>query len=101
MGIDIDHRNDRKVRRTAPKSEDPYLRVLVKLYRYLATRVEGPNNFNKVSKYRHLTQVDSLILGDSPTPLHGPTPPPADVDRSSGSQRQEAGFVILLGHTCI
>uniref|UniRef100_F1LDR0 Large ribosomal subunit protein eL18 n=1 Tax=Ascaris suum TaxID=6253 RepID=F1LDR0_ASCSU len=38
MGIDINHKNDRKVRRKAPKSEDPYLRVLVKLYKYLARR---------------------------------------------------------------
>uniref|UniRef100_A0A915EET9 Large ribosomal subunit protein eL18 n=1 Tax=Ditylenchus dipsaci TaxID=166011 RepID=A0A915EET9_9BILA len=48
MGIDLCHKFDRKVRRTAPKSEDPYLRVLTKLYRYLANRVEGPNKFNKV-----------------------------------------------------
>ncbi|KAI1719869.1 ribosomal protein 60S l18 and 50S l18e domain-containing protein [Ditylenchus destructor] len=48
MGIDINHKYDRKVRRTAPKSEDPYLRVLVKLYRYLANRVEGQTKFNKV-----------------------------------------------------
>jgi len=48
MGIDICHKYDRKVRRTAPKSEDPYLRVLVKLYRYLANRVEGKSTFNKV-----------------------------------------------------
>uniref|UniRef100_A0A915D6C4 Large ribosomal subunit protein eL18 n=1 Tax=Ditylenchus dipsaci TaxID=166011 RepID=A0A915D6C4_9BILA len=48
MGIDLCHKYDRKVRRTAPKSEDPYLRVLVKLYRYLANRVEGSNKFNKV-----------------------------------------------------
>uniref|UniRef100_A0A915EEU6 Large ribosomal subunit protein eL18 n=1 Tax=Ditylenchus dipsaci TaxID=166011 RepID=A0A915EEU6_9BILA len=48
MGIDLCHKFDRKVRRMAPKSEDPYLRVLTKLYRYLANRVEGPNKFNKV-----------------------------------------------------
>lgn len=48
MGIDICHKNDRKVRRVAPKSEDPYLRVLTKLYRYLASRVEGAGKFNKV-----------------------------------------------------
>uniref|UniRef100_A0A915D7D9 Large ribosomal subunit protein eL18 n=1 Tax=Ditylenchus dipsaci TaxID=166011 RepID=A0A915D7D9_9BILA len=48
MGIDLCHKYDRKVRRTAPKSEDPYLRVLVKLYRYLANRVNGSNKFNKV-----------------------------------------------------
>ncbi|EFO21820.2 hypothetical protein LOAG_06664 [Loa loa] len=38
MGIDINHKYDRKVRRKAPKSEDPYLRVLVKLYKYLTRR---------------------------------------------------------------
>jgi large subunit ribosomal protein L18e len=38
MGIDINHKYDRKVRRTAPRSEDPYLRILVKLYRYLSRR---------------------------------------------------------------
>jgi hypothetical protein len=31
MGIDIDHKYDRKVRRIAPKSEDPYLRLLTKV----------------------------------------------------------------------
>ncbi|KAK6022010.1 eukaryotic ribosomal protein L18 [Teladorsagia circumcincta] len=38
MGIDINHKHDRKVRRTAPKSEDPYLRILAKLYTFLARR---------------------------------------------------------------
>jgi large subunit ribosomal protein L18e len=48
MGIDIEHKYDRKVRRKAPKSEDPYLRVLVKLYRYLARRVNTTKKFNKI-----------------------------------------------------
>jgi len=38
MGKDICHKYDRKVHRKAPKSEDPYLRLIVKLYRYLARR---------------------------------------------------------------
>ena len=46
MGIDLNHKNDRKVRRTAPKSEDPYLRVLVKLYKYLARRTG--KKFNEI-----------------------------------------------------
>ena len=46
MGIDIDHKYDRKVRRTAPKSEDPYLRLLTKLYRYLARRTG--RKFNQI-----------------------------------------------------
>merc|ERR1711935_1003827 len=46
MGIDICHKFDRKVRRTEPKSQDIYLRLLVKLYRFLARRTNS--NFNKV-----------------------------------------------------
>merc|ERR1712186_113528 len=46
MGVDIRHNKDRKVRRTKPKSEDLYLRLLVKLYRFLARRTEA--KFNKV-----------------------------------------------------
>ncbi|OPJ82583.1 hypothetical protein AV530_007012 [Patagioenas fasciata monilis] len=46
MGIDIRHNRDRKVRRREPKSQDIYLRLLVKLYRFLARRTNAP--FNKV-----------------------------------------------------
>ncbi|CAG2171542.1 unnamed protein product [Oppiella nova] len=46
MGIDINHKNDRKVRRTAPKSKDPYLLLLVRLYRFLARRTG--QKFNKI-----------------------------------------------------
>ncbi|KAM9367126.1 large ribosomal subunit protein eL18, partial [Phaethornis superciliosus] len=46
MGIDIRHNRDRKVRRREPKSEDIYLRLLVKLYRFLARRTNSA--FNKV-----------------------------------------------------
>ena len=46
MGVDIRHNKDRKVRRTAPKSEDIYLRLLVKLYRFLARRTDA--KFNEI-----------------------------------------------------
>uniref|UniRef100_A0A8C5QJ11 Large ribosomal subunit protein uL15/eL18 domain-containing protein n=1 Tax=Leptobrachium leishanense TaxID=445787 RepID=A0A8C5QJ11_9ANUR len=46
MGVDIRHNKDRKVRRKEPKSQDIYLRLLVKLYRFLARRTNS--NFNKV-----------------------------------------------------
>ncbi|KAF2903469.1 hypothetical protein ILUMI_02703 [Ignelater luminosus] len=46
MGIDINHKHDRKVRRTEPKSQDVYLRLLVKLYRYLARR--SHSKFNRI-----------------------------------------------------
>merc|ERR1712026_442305 len=46
MGIDITHNKDKKKHRDAPVSQDPYLRILVKLYRFLARRTDS--KFNKV-----------------------------------------------------
>merc|ERR1712141_8777 len=46
MGIDIEHRFDRKKGRRAPVSQDVYLRLLVKLYRFLARRTKS--SFNQV-----------------------------------------------------
>uniref|UniRef100_A0A2K6K376 Large ribosomal subunit protein uL15/eL18 domain-containing protein n=1 Tax=Rhinopithecus bieti TaxID=61621 RepID=A0A2K6K376_RHIBE len=46
MGVDICHNKDRKVRRKEPKSQDIYLRLLVKLYRFLARR--NNSTFNQV-----------------------------------------------------
>uniref|UniRef100_A0A8C5ZVK6 Large ribosomal subunit protein uL15/eL18 domain-containing protein n=1 Tax=Marmota marmota marmota TaxID=9994 RepID=A0A8C5ZVK6_MARMA len=46
MGVDIGHNKDRKVQRKQPKSQEVYLRLLVKLYRFLA---RGTNStFNQV-----------------------------------------------------
>ncbi|KZT20667.1 60S ribosomal protein L18 [Neolentinus lepideus HHB14362 ss-1] len=50
MGIDIDKHHVKKGQRTAPKSEDPYLLLLVKLYRFLARRTDS--RFNKVILHR-------------------------------------------------
>merc|ERR1712164_42026 len=47
MGIDIKAGGRVKIsKRTSPKSENVYIRLLVKLYRFMARRVES--NFNKV-----------------------------------------------------
>uniref|UniRef100_G3PCK3 Ribosomal protein L18 n=1 Tax=Gasterosteus aculeatus aculeatus TaxID=481459 RepID=G3PCK3_GASAC len=46
MGVDIRHNKDRKVHRKEPRSQDIYLRLLVKLYRFLARRSNAP--FNRV-----------------------------------------------------
>ncbi|XP_066914153.1 large ribosomal subunit protein eL18-like [Clytia hemisphaerica] len=46
MGIDLDHRKDKKKSRKAPVSQDPYIRLLVKLYRFLARRTNS--KFNEV-----------------------------------------------------
>jgi large subunit ribosomal protein L18e len=50
MGIDIAHHHVKKGQRTAPKSEDPYLLLLVKLYRFLARRTDA--SFNKTILHR-------------------------------------------------
>ncbi|KXN83535.1 60S ribosomal protein L18-B [Leucoagaricus sp. SymC.cos] len=49
-GIDIARHHVKKGQRTAPKSEDPYLLLLVKLYRFLARRTDS--KFNKVILHR-------------------------------------------------
>jgi len=46
MGIDIAHHHVKKGHRSEPKSEDPYLLLLVKLYRFLARRTDS--KFNQV-----------------------------------------------------
>ncbi|XP_076043157.1 ribosomal protein L18 [Oratosquilla oratoria] len=46
MGKDICHKKDRKVVRREPKSQDVYLRLLVKLYRFLARRTDS--KFNEI-----------------------------------------------------
>lgn len=46
MGIDLRHKHEKVKKRTEPASEDPYIRLLVKLYRFLARRTNA--SFNKV-----------------------------------------------------
>jgi len=46
MGIDLKRKHAKKGRRTEPASHDPYLRLLVKLYRFLARRTDS--KFNQV-----------------------------------------------------
>jgi large subunit ribosomal protein L18e len=46
MGVDLDHRFDRKAIRRAPRSKNLYLLLLVKLYRFLARRTNS--KFNKI-----------------------------------------------------
>ncbi|TFY66012.1 hypothetical protein EVG20_g5073 [Dentipellis fragilis] len=50
MGIDIAKHHVKKGVRTAPASEDPYLLLLVKLYRFLARRTDS--RFNKALLHR-------------------------------------------------
>ncbi|KAF2772563.1 ribosomal protein L18e [Teratosphaeria nubilosa] len=45
MGVDLDKHHVKSGHRKAPKSENPYLRLLVKLYKFLARRTDS--KFNK------------------------------------------------------
>ncbi|KAI8874507.1 ribosomal protein L18e, partial [Backusella circina FSU 941] len=45
-GIDLKKHHVKNTNRTAPKSDNVYLALLVKLYRFLARRTDA--NFNKV-----------------------------------------------------
>ncbi|OAR02575.1 hypothetical protein LLEC1_00335 [Akanthomyces lecanii] len=46
MGIDLDRHHVKSTHRKAPKSDNVYLKLLVKLYRFLARRTDS--SFNKV-----------------------------------------------------
>jgi large subunit ribosomal protein L18e len=46
MGIDLDHKHKKNKNRIDPKSADPYVRLLVRLYKFLSRRTSS--NFNKV-----------------------------------------------------
>ena len=50
MGIDIAKKHVKKGRRDEPRSDDPYLRLLVKLYKFLARRTNA--KFNEVILHR-------------------------------------------------
>ncbi|KAG9523137.1 ribosomal protein L18e, partial [Aureobasidium melanogenum] len=44
MGIDLDHHHVRSGHRKAPKSDNPYTALLVKLYRFLSRRTDSKFN---------------------------------------------------------
>merc|ERR1711981_311975 len=46
MGIDLDKHHVKKTHRKVAKSDDPYIKLLVKLYAFLARRTNSP--FNQV-----------------------------------------------------
>ncbi|KAL9630375.1 MAG: hypothetical protein Q9164_006449, partial [Protoblastenia rupestris] len=52
-GIDLDRHHVRDSHRKAPKSDNPYLKLLVKLYKFLARRTDS--NFNRVLLRRLFT----------------------------------------------
>eukprot|EP01134_Creolimax_fragrantissima_P001845 CFRG1845T1 len=64
MGIDLDHRHLKKNNRLAPKSENVYVLLLVKLYRFLSRRTES--EFNKtILKRLYMSRVNRPPLSVS------------------------------------
>jgi len=84
MGIDINHKWDRKVRRTQPRSEDVYLRLTVKLYRFLARRTGS--KFNSVI----LKRLFMSRLNRPPISL-------AKITRLMKKQGREGKITVVVG----
>ncbi|CAD0095527.1 unnamed protein product [Aureobasidium mustum] len=47
MGIDLDHHHVRSGHRKAPKSDNPYTALLVKLYRFLSRKEPLPEDSHR------------------------------------------------------
>ncbi|KAK4052715.1 hypothetical protein OIV83_002002 [Microbotryomycetes sp. JL201] len=83
-GIDIERHHVKKGNRTAPASEDPYLALLVKLYRFLARRTDS--RFNKVILRRlYMSRINR---------------PPVSVSRIA-RQVKKAGSSFTANHTVV
>ncbi|KAK8125611.1 60S ribosomal protein eL18 [Apiospora kogelbergensis] len=81
-GIDLDRHHVRSTHRKAPKSDNVYLKLLVKLYRFLARRTES--SFNKVILRRlFMSRINR---------------PPVSISRIVGqSKGQEGKTVVVVG----
>lgn len=81
-GIDLDRHHVRDGHRKAPKSDNVYLKLLVKLYRFLARRTDS--SFNKVVLRRlFMSRINR---------------PPVSVSRIVGqSKGQEGKTVVVVG----
>jgi large subunit ribosomal protein L18e len=83
MGIDLDRHHVRSTHRKAPKSDNVYLKLLVKLYRFLARRTDS--SFNKVVLRRlFMSRINR---------------PPVSVSRIKGqiTKGQEDKIVVVVG----
>ncbi|GAB7360825.1 hypothetical protein MBLNU230_g0811t1 [Neophaeotheca triangularis] len=61
MGVDLDRHHVKSGHRKAPKSENPYLALLVKLYRFLARRTDS--NFNQtVLRRLHMSRINKAPM---------------------------------------
>ncbi|KAI1344941.1 ribosomal protein L18e/L15P [Xylariaceae sp. FL0016] len=83
MGIDLDRHHQRSTHRKAPKSDNVYLKLLVKLYAFLARRTDS--SFNKVILRRlYMSRTNR---------------PPVSISRVKGqlTRGQEDKTVVVVG----
>ena len=67
MGIDIRHNKGaykKRPHRSAPVSEDVYLALLVKAYRFLARRTDAPFNKDRFSEFGFWTDAVLIWMDD-------------------------------------
>ncbi|RKF63483.1 60S ribosomal protein L18-B, partial [Golovinomyces cichoracearum] len=82
-GIDLNAHHVRNTHRKAPKSDNVYLKLLVKLYRFLARRTESA--FNKVVLRRlFMSRINR---------------PPVSLSRiaAQGSEKSDSKIVVVIG----
>ncbi|KAH6655720.1 eukaryotic ribosomal protein L18 [Truncatella angustata] len=80
MGVDLVKHHVRNTHRTAPKSDNVYLKLLVKLYRFLARRTDS--SFNKVVLRR-------LFMSRT-------NRPPVSVSRIVGQSKGQADKTVVV-----
>jgi len=83
MGIDLDAHHVRSTHRKAPKSDNVYLKLLVKLYRFLARRTDS--SFNKVVLRRlFMSRINR---------------PPVSISRivANAGKKPEGQTVVIIG----
>eukprot|EP01106_Pelomyxa_sp_JSP_P016975 TRINITY_DN65_c0_g2_i1.p1 TRINITY_DN65_c0_g2~~TRINITY_DN65_c0_g2_i1.p1 ORF type:complete len:182 (+),score=26.70 TRINITY_DN65_c0_g2_i1:129-674(+) len=61
MGIDVKHKHQRRHVRKGTRSRDPYMKLLVKLYRFLARRTQSRFN-KKVAHRMMMSRVNRPIM---------------------------------------
>ncbi|KAK0255055.1 hypothetical protein LTR91_000985 [Friedmanniomyces endolithicus] len=77
MGVDLDNHHVKSGHRKAPKSENPYLLLLVKLYRFLARRTDSKFN-NTILRRLMSSRINkpplslSKIVGVTANKVSGP-----------------------------
>jgi len=80
MGIDLDKHHVRNTHRKAPKSDNPYLKLLVKFYRLLARRTDS--SFNKtVLRRLCMSKINRPPLSLSRLVLNAKDPKSTDADK--------------------